>query len=105
MAGNELRRFVPKCVISGVKAHFAEVDVYDVCAHGIEEVTVVRYDDYRAVELGEVIFEPGNGVHVEVVGGLIEQQNVGIAVKCLRKQHAYFLISAEVAHQAVMVFF
>ena len=38
----------------------------------------MRDDEQRAVEGGEELLEPGEAVGVEVVGGLVEQQDVGV---------------------------
>lgn len=54
----------------------------------------MRYHNDGVLKIGQVIFEPGNRMHVEVVGRLVEQQNIGIPVKGLGKEHAYLLIPA-----------
>ena len=45
----------------------------------VQEVAVVRDDDHRAVAVVEHVLEPADGVDVEVVGRLVEQQDVGLA--------------------------
>ncbi len=46
--------------------------------HGaIEEVAVVGDHHHAAAEILEEVLEHAQGVHVEVVGGLIEQQHIG----------------------------
>ena len=39
----------------------------------------MRDGDDRALVLGQVLLEPGHGLGVEMVGGLVEQQQVGCA--------------------------
>ncbi|TLS26533.1 hypothetical protein PpBr36_04202 [Pyricularia pennisetigena] len=51
--------------------------VNDVLADVVEEARVVRDDDGGARRVLEVLLEPLHVLHVQVVGGLVEQQNVG----------------------------
>ena len=48
----------------------------------------------------EVILQPMDGIEVEVVGGLVEQQRRRIAEEGLRQQHAHFLAALQLAHFA-----
>ena len=51
--------------------------VDDVSAHAVEETGIVGHNHGRDGGLGdEVILEPRDVLHVEVVGGLIEEENV-----------------------------
>ena len=61
-------------------------------------MAVVAYYEHRVLEFREVILEPCHGLEVEVVGGLVEQQIVGIAEKRLCKEHTNLLATREVAH-------
>mmetsp|Transcript_21308 Transcript_21308/g.68819 ORF Transcript_21308/g.68819 Transcript_21308/m.68819 type:complete len:244 (-) Transcript_21308:1370-2101(-) len=55
----------------------AIVVVGDVGADGVDEVIVVRDDgDGDALEVEQVVGEPVDGLAIEVVGGLIEQQQL-----------------------------
>ena len=54
------------------------VELEDPAGHVVEEVAVVRDADDRARVLLEVFLEPGDGLRVEVVGRLVEQQHVGL---------------------------
>jgi hypothetical protein len=49
----------------------------EVGADAVEEPAVVADDEGDACEFGEGFFEGAQGVDVEVVGGFIEQQDVG----------------------------
>ena len=50
-----------------------------IAADVVEEVAVVGDGDDRAGVVGEEPFEPGHRLGVEVVGGLVEEQQVGAA--------------------------
>ena len=51
----------------------------DVVADALDEVAVVADDDQRAGPAVEQVLERGQGVDVEVVGRLVEQQDVRLA--------------------------
>ena len=74
----ELAGFVPEAVVTGKEVDLAVVDVDGMGTHGVEEVTVVAHHEHGVFEVAEVFLQPGHGLHVEVVGGLIEQQVVGV---------------------------
>jgi len=60
----------------------------------VEEVTVMADDQYGSVIVHEEVFQPYNAGKVEVVGGLVEKNDVGIAKQSLGKQH-FIVIAAE----------
>ena len=55
----------------------AAIELEDPAGHVVEEVTVVGDGDDRAGVVLEEALEPRDRLGVEVVGGLVEQQQVG----------------------------
>ena len=47
-------------------------------ADRIQEMPIVGNDHHRAVALIQDIFEPLDRMNIEVIGGLIEQKDVGV---------------------------
>ena len=47
--------------------------------HRLQEPAIVRHEDQRRVEPVQVLLQPLDRVDVEVVGGLVQQQQVGLA--------------------------
>ena len=45
---------------------------------GVEEIAVVRYGEDRAAVVFEVIFQPEQGIYVEVVGRLVQKEYFGL---------------------------
>ena len=43
----------------------------------VEEIAVVAYHHYAAFEVGEILLQDSESHDVEVVGGLVENQEVG----------------------------
>ena len=64
----------------------------------------MRDGDEGALEAGEEILEPVDGVEIEVVGGLVEQQGLGLAEEGLGEQNADFLAALQLAHLALVKF-
>ncbi len=62
----------------------------------------MRDDDHRAVAVVEHVLEPADGVDVEVVGRLVEQQDVGVGEQRLGEQHAQLPARGDLAHRAVV---
>src|SRR6266404_1727009 len=78
------------------------VDVGGVGADAVEEMAVVRDDNQDAFVFAKIILEPVDGIEVEVVGGLVEEQGAGIAEEGLRQQDANFLAALQLAHFALL---
>ena len=72
-------------------------------AHAVQEVAVVGDDDHGAVTRREYVFQPADGVNVQVVGWFVEQQHFRVGKQCLRQQHAQFPAGGYLAHRAEML--
>ena len=68
-------------------------------ADGVHERTIVRHDDDRFVGIVEPFLKPGRGVQVEVVGGFVEEQQVGGRNELRRKSDAPALAARERRHE------
>ena len=67
----------PGGIIALVGNAAAAVELEDPAGDVVEEIAVVGDDQDRARIALEVAFEPGDGLGVEVIGRLVEQQQVG----------------------------
>mmetsp|Transcript_5424 Transcript_5424/g.10351 ORF Transcript_5424/g.10351 Transcript_5424/m.10351 type:complete len:318 (-) Transcript_5424:233-1186(-) len=65
------------------------VQVYDVCAHRVQEVSVVRHNDERLLPALQVLLQPEHGAQVEMVGGLVQQQQRGLDEERARERDAH----------------
>ena len=73
----------------------AAVELEDPAGDVVEEVAVVGDDQHRAGEVAQVLFEPARGLGVEVVGRLVEQQQVGLAEQQRAERDAALLAARE----------
>ena len=83
-------------VVAGVEREHAALEVGDVRDAAVEEVAVVRDQQQRAAVAREPALEPDHGVEVEVVGGFVEQQQVGPAHQRLRQVQAHAPAAREI---------
>ncbi len=64
----------------------------------IQKVAVVGDDDHRVGKAEEELFQPGDGIQIEMVGRLIEQQDIGVAEKGLSQQHPHLVPGLQFLH-------
>ena len=64
-------------VVAGVEMHLLVPDFYDAFDGDVEEVAVVRDQHVRIRIVGQVLFQPVAGFEIEVVGRLVEQEQIG----------------------------
>ncbi|MNS66209.1 hypothetical protein D3C72_994110 [compost metagenome] len=91
-------------VAAFVQVQLALLDVQHMVDHGIEEVAVVGDQQQRAGVALEPVLQPQDSVQVQVVGGLVEQQQVGRAHQGLGQVQAHPPATGEVADAAVHLF-
>ena len=92
-------------VVAGIDFQLLEIEVGDVGADLIQEMTIVTDDDHRCVVIVQRALEPADRVDVEVVGRLVEQQHVGRREQRLREQHAQLQAGRQFTHRAVVFVF
>ncbi len=74
----------------------AAVELEDPAGDVVEEVAVVGHGHHGARVLVQVALEPAHRIRVEVVGGLVEQQQVGLGEQQPAQGHATALAPAQV---------
>ena len=75
----------------------------DAVAHPVGEEPVVSDHEERAVAPCEISLEPFYHIEVEVVGGLVEDEQVGVGEQHVGQRHPFLLTSAELPHGLVEV--
>jgi len=99
----QLAGFIPEIVVAGIQLNLAIVNIRDMGADLIQEITVMGYHDNRVVKIDEEFFQPGDGIQIQMVGRLIQEQYVGIAEQRFGKKDLYLLASVQILHQGIMV--
>ncbi len=88
-------------VVALVGVGAAAVEFEDPLGDVVQEVPVVGDGQDRALVLGEVLFEPLHALGVEVVGRLVEQQQVGLGQQQLAQRDAAALTAGQVGDRLV----
>src|SRR5690606_23153539 len=78
----------PLGVIALVGDAVAAVEFQDPLGGVVEEVAIVGDGDDGAGEAVQVLLEPVHGFGIQVVGGFVEQQHVGLGQQQLAQRHA-----------------
>ena len=89
-------------VVARIQLGLAFVQVQRVRGHAVEELAVVRDQQQRAGVLEQPLLQPQHRVQVEVVGGLVEQQQVGRAHQGAREVEAHAPAAGERRHGALV---
>ncbi len=89
-------------VVAGIAAEASAVELEDGRGQLRQEGAVVGDEQHGAVEGGQLLLEPGNGVEVQVVGGLVEQQQVRLGHQRPGQRHAPPPAPGERSHLGVL---
>ena len=95
---NQLRGLIPEIVVAHIHFNLVVIDIDDVGTDGVEEVAVVADHDNGAGELQKKILQPVDGVNVQVVGGLVHHQDIGVAEQSLRQQDLHLETGIHMGH-------
>jgi len=104
LADKQLARLEPEIVVARVKPDFSIVDIRRLRADFIQEVTVMRNDDDRVLEIDQEFFQPLNCVHVQMVRRLIKKEDVRVPEKRLCQKDFDLQGPFEILHQYMVVF-
>ena len=88
-------------VVALVRVGAAAVELEDPLGHVVQEVPVVGDRDDRAGVLRQVLLQPQHALGVEVVGGLVEQQQVGLLQQQLAQRDPAALTTGELGDVGV----
>ena len=70
----------------------------------VQEVTVMGYNNDGIVKVDQEFFQPFDRREIQMVGRLIEEQNIRIPEKCLGQKNFDLLASGQVSHLSVVEF-
>ena len=87
-------------VAAGIGDDGFVIDVGGVGGDGVEEVAIVGDGDEGAIVVEQEVLEPVDGVEIEIVCGLVEEEGFGFAEEGLGQQDANFLAALELGHAA-----
>ena len=85
----------PRGVVAFARNAAAVVEFENPAGDVVEEVAIVGHGDDRAVVVGQMPFEPGDALGVEMVRRFVEQQQVGLLEQQLAERDAALLAAGE----------
>ncbi len=91
-------------VIAVIEIYFLVPEFHHFADGDVKEITVVRDQDVAERVVGEVRLQPIAGFQVEVIGGLVEQQQVGFFKQQLGESEAHLPAAGEFLGVADPVF-
>ena len=86
-------------IVAREQPQLAVIQIRHVSADAIQEVAIVGDDDHRRAARPQDLFQPADGVDIQMVGGLVEQQHVGVREQRLGQQHAQLPARRHHAHR------
>ena len=84
---HQLAGLIPEVVVTGIELNLAVVDISDLCADLVQEVTVMGYHDNGILKVDQELLQPCDRVQIQMVGRLVEEQDVRIAEQCLCQEN------------------
>ena len=94
--------FVPEIIVAHIEFDLAKIYIGDMRTNVVQKWRSWENDDNGVVKTRQKIFEPGNRFQIELVGRLIEEQNIRLPKQRLREQDTHFLCRFQAAHTPVV---
>ena len=86
-----------------MQIQLAFADFRDAVAHTVEKIAVMRDHHQRAAVFRQSAFQQGNGLRVDMVGRLVQQQQIDRTDQRRRQRNAFLLSARKRAHVRVKV--
>ena len=90
-------------VAAAIERELAGLEVQDPIDRVVEQVAIVADDDHRARIARDMLLQPERRLEVEVVGRLVEQQQVGRGEQRRGERHAHAPAAGEFAAGALLL--
>ena len=88
-------------VVAGPCAELSAVQFHDARRQAAHEGTIMTDEQQRTVVVDHHVLEPGDGLDVQMIGRLVEQQEVGFGDQRAPKHHAPAPTAGQGAHERV----
>ena len=98
---DHLAGLVPELIVAHIHLDMAVVHVHDVGADGVQEVTVMAHHKDQALAVHQEVLKPLDSLNVQMVGRLVQQDDVRLAEQCLGQQHLHLFLGGQAGHFAV----
>ena len=82
-------------IIAAVVLRLAAPELHDPVNHLVEKIPVMGDGEYRALEFQQVFLQPFHAFHVQMVGGLVQQQNIRLLQQQSRQVYSGLFAAGE----------
>ena len=90
-------RLLEAIVAAGIEGEFRVLEMDDLVDHLVQKIAVVGDQQQRVRIIDQEAFEPERCLEVEMVGRLVEQQQIGLREQHRGKRHAHAPAAGEIA--------
>ena len=90
-------------IIASIGIQFAMADFQDTVGYAVQEITVMRYHDHSSPKSPEKILQPRYHLSVQVVGRLVQNQDICRVEKHSCQSHSFFLAAGKIIHIDILV--
>ena len=94
-AATVLLRLHERVVVARPVLQIVVDELDDLLRHAVQELAVVAHDDRGSRVVADVVLQPDNGVQIQMVGRLVQQEDIGLDEERARDGHAHSPSSAE----------
>ena len=92
-------------IIAAVHAHGTGLDLHDFCYNFVQKITIVGNDKYSSRVVEQIGFKPGNTLHVQMVGRLIQEKDIRAGKQKFAQRYTGFLTAGKSFDLAWKIFF
>ena len=92
-------------IVAFVHSHLGSLDLHDLGNYLVQKITVMGNDKYSARVVEKIGLKPCNALHIQMVGRLVQKENIRFGNQKLAKCNPGFLTSGKVLNLFAVVFF
>ncbi len=96
-------RALERRVAAAVERELGALEMQDPVDRGVEQVAIVADDDDGVRIARDVLFEPQRRFEIEIVGRLVEQQEIGLGEQHRRQRHPHAPAAGELRAGTLLV--
>ena len=74
---------------------FPLIDLDDLGDDPVQEIPVMGYDEHSSGIIEQIGFQPGDGIHIQVVGGLVQKDDIRMGKQKLSQSHTGLLAAGK----------
>ena len=86
-------------VIPLIRIQNASIQLQYFIANTIQKITIVRHQQQRQIFIAQILFQPLNHIQIQVVGRLIQNQQIGHINQNPRQSHTLLLSATQHTHR------